>query len=281
MSLTNLIFSPGTSMWNGLVQGIPTDATILWVNTTVVFEDGRDATINDGLYLHHWGLYDMDKTGKLIHDCWGLTPARPQLIVGGAEDKGDNYFTSPDGMFNSGFYVGPDDRLMVTAEAVNYSNEPKDIYSLIEIEYVPGRIPGAMDIGIQSFSVTGCGIMVGFMPEQNETHQVFKGEPVTLINDGWIVSSSKTCRTATGRQKTNVQTEGHVHDGGVNVVTKLNGDVICDSRAIYGDSPTIINGEAQGWKTIQEMTKCEEPVRVRKGDTINLESIYDFRKFPS
>jgi hypothetical protein len=65
-------------------------------------------------------------------------------------------------------------------------------------------------------------------------------------------------------------------DGGTNLVAKLNGKVICDSKAIYGG--ISMNAGDQG--TISRMGYCFGPTKVIKGDIINLEANYDLDLHP-
>jgi hypothetical protein len=46
------------------------------------------------------------------------------------------------------------------------------------------------------------------------------------------------------------------------------------------DSAATNGGEAK-WETINEMTKCTKPIRVKKGDNVTLEANYDFVKRPA
>ena len=66
-------------------------------------------------------------------------------------------------------------------------------------------------------------------------------------------------------------TGGHVHDGGVNVLLLINGNVICDSKALYGS-----NG-----KGIDSMSVCETPMSVKKNDIISLTANYDLEAHPA
>src|ERR1700691_1785533 len=72
--------------------------------------------------------------------------------------------------------------------------------------------------------------------------------------------------------------EGHLHDGGVNVVLKLDGKVVCDSKAIYGidfsqEGKTAPNGKP--WQGITEMQQCTSPVEVKKGQILQMTAYYD------
>jgi len=74
---------------------------------------------------------------------------------------------------------------------------------------------------------------------------------------------------------------GHVHDGGSNIVLKLNDRVICDSHAVYGGGGSEALGlDGKKWQTIREMTECNTPVEVKKGDVVVTEAIYDTELHP-
>jgi hypothetical protein len=67
----------------------------------------------------------------------------------------------------------------------------------------------------------------------------------------------------------------HLHDGGINVSLKRNGQPICDSRVIYGGAQgtTTIGGEI--WETIQSYSECKKPIDVKVGDQLVVEATYD------
>jgi hypothetical protein len=75
---------------------------------------------------------------------------------------------------------------------------------------------------------------------------------------------------------------GHLHDGGTNLVVRINGKEMCDSQAIYGGSAATAKMEdGRVWETINHMTRCINPILVKKGDNMTIEANYDFAKHPS
>jgi hypothetical protein len=181
----------GTTLWNTFLNGFPKDATYLWANTSIVYEDGSDATIENGVYLHHYGVFDIDKTGKQLTVCTGLTPTRPSLFTGDSEDKGDSLYTTPDGTFNSGYYIGRDDKMLSVAQVVNYANKTQKVFAKIEVEYIPGKIKDALEVGIQSMSVTGCGLNLFIMPDKDAKEMHMASQKFPILNDGYIIGASK------------------------------------------------------------------------------------------
>jgi hypothetical protein len=182
----------GTKMWTDILEDIPKDATYLWSNSTLVYADGSDATIRTGVYTHHYGIFDFDKTTKRVSSCTGiLTPTRPSLFTGGVEDKGDAWYTSPDGKFQSGFYVGARDKMVSTGMVVNYSDKTQEVYARLEIEYVEGRVKDSLEVGIQSMSVTGCGLdNIAITPKKDEKTSNLKSRVYPVTEDGYIIGAT-------------------------------------------------------------------------------------------
>jgi hypothetical protein len=75
---------------------------------------------------------------------------------------------------------------------------------------------------------------------------------------------------------------GHLHDGGVKMVVKVNGKDVCTSRLVYGGpghEQVQANGEV--WKSINNTIGCLDPIRVNKGDKFNMEAFFDYEEHPS
>lgn len=73
-----------------------------------------------------------------------------------------------------------------------------------------------------------------------------------------------------------------MHDGGTNIEFWVNDKLICDSKAIYGGQAgtrTGANGEV--WETMSGVVECTEPIQVKKGDRVYLQSNYDLVKHPA
>jgi hypothetical protein len=65
-------------------------------------------------------------------------------------------------------------------------------------------------------------------------------------------------------------------------VVKINGKEICTSTAEYG-GPGASRKSSDGtiWNTIREMTYCPSPLKVKKGDKLELEARYDLELHPA
>jgi hypothetical protein len=78
-----------------------------------------------------------------------------------------------------------------------------------------------------------------------------------------------------------VYTLGHMHDGGVNVLLKVNDVERCNSRALYGGEGHTTTVKGKTWETIRETAPCTGTIRVQKGDRICMQANYDVELHPS
>jgi hypothetical protein len=124
---------------------------------------------------------------------WGI--ALPMaLFLGGSEDKGDVVYSTPDGMFDSGFYVGKKDIIRFGGDVVNYNNEERTVFSVTEFDYIEGRPDGFLETSSQTVAVGMCnnwtdlqGLFSGGKIKKFAIH----GKPLTMLTDGYLVSQSE------------------------------------------------------------------------------------------
>ena len=92
--------------------------------------------------------------GKLMSGLnWMYGSRKPDVYAFGAVDEFRQYFTTPDGKLDSGFYRGKDDFIFTQAELINIRPEPIKVYLQFDVEFVPGK---ARRIASTSFaSATG------------------------------------------------------------------------------------------------------------------------------
>ena len=55
-------------------------------------------------------------------------------------DEYTQWFTSPDGKFDSCVYVTLKDRFFMQGEVINYNPKPQDVYIQMDMEYVDGKV---------------------------------------------------------------------------------------------------------------------------------------------
>lgn len=94
------------------------------------------ATIDNNVYNHHVQLFDVGKSADQTVKCGKMEASDvksgfkiPGAYIGGnASDGAPSLFTTPDGTFNSGYYLGEKSKTIMSAELVNYGREAKDVY---------------------------------------------------------------------------------------------------------------------------------------------------------
>jgi hypothetical protein len=65
-------------------------------------------------------------------------------------------------------------------------------------------------------------------------------------------------------------------DGGESVRLLRNGKLLCESKAIYASSDPSDPHRS----TLTGMTPCYGPMELKKGDTLQMEALYDLNKHP-
>ena len=70
-----------------------------------------------------------------------------------------------------------------------------------------------------------------------------------------------------------------MHDGGTSVKMVVSGREVCLSKAIYGGTSTLIV-DGKEWQTITKMTECTGPVKIKKGEKIQVTATYDTKNHP-
>jgi len=99
---------------------------------------------------------------------------------------GQIFFTSEDGKYNSGFFVGATDKIMNQVDLVNYNADTKNVYVNYEIEYVDGHV--GSDASAVLMSVVGCQDTSGVKNEHAEHGMSMPG--IKLNKTGIAITES-------------------------------------------------------------------------------------------
>jgi Stress up-regulated Nod 19 len=245
------------------ISGFCTDCNVLYTKAGLVFENGTEATVDHGVYEHHIVMVDLAKRTFPFYLCngqsgfLGMFPAVGFMVSG--NDPAANMFTTPDGSFNSAYHIGQYQMLAMQAELVNYRKEAQKVYITVDYEYTKGKANNPADSVISLFSVTGCGFPDYHRDASKKIYNM-SSEVLIAPADGFIINA-----------------KGHLHDGGDHIILTQNGKTICDSHAIYG--PQKEEGGIK-WSVIEQMEQCTKPVKVTKGDKLQMTSFYDTEKHP-
>jgi hypothetical protein len=114
------------------------------------------------------------------------------LFVGGSEDRYGGYFTTPDGSFNSGYYIGQKDKLVLNGDLVNNSDETKTVYTLNEIEYIPGKVNGMSEASMYVMVPGQCDGQFGVIFPSTQKAFTVKGRALNVTKDVTILAFSKS-----------------------------------------------------------------------------------------
>jgi hypothetical protein len=188
---------PAGTAWNYIVDtDYPRDITVLRANSTVLFEDGTKAEVAHGIYNHHQMFVNTNKGTPSFASCEGsrsMGTMPTSLFMGGSEDKGDVYYSTPDGMFSSGYYIGKNDTIIFGGDVVNYNTEEKTIYSVTEFDYIKGKPEGFLETSAQTLQVGMCNGMADLMNLYSPKQKKFAvlGKPMNITMDGYIVAQRK------------------------------------------------------------------------------------------
>lgn len=187
---------------NTIQAGLCKECTVLAAKLDAVFENGTRADIKSGVYLHHVVTFNMgqrrmptDFVNQWLDFCPGggfaekmgtnvlgvatnINRGRSSSIFGfGSVDEFKQLYTTPDGKFDSGFYLHPKDEMLMAAELVNYRKEDVPIYIQVDFEWVPGKVGKEAVTGLSS--VTDCADPMAFSGKGTRGRLISKGTPVT------------------------------------------------------------------------------------------------------
>lgn len=151
------------------------------------------------MYLHHVLVMDVQKkVSDFASWCPGnLTtmsekekfhPVKSIFLSGGVEHF-TVWYTSKDGKFPSGYYVGSDKMpFALTAEIVNYKPTPQKVFITLDYEHLDGKVGD--DALSTLLTVTGCDNGpggVGYLSDDAQNNLTSKAFPV--LQDGTIINA--------------------------------------------------------------------------------------------
>jgi len=270
------------------LSGFCTDCTVVHGSAYVAHVDGSRVDVKDGAYLHHLLVLNPTKKIESYYSCGkdGAAPKQQGMqssyFLGSGVDESEYFFTTPDGKYNSGYYVGKSDTFMMQSEIVNYSPEPQKWYIAADYEFVPGKPQGLEDVSVTDFNVVSCSgfLEAGYHPPNGAKKYAKTSRNFIMTRDGTILHAM-----------------GHLHgelvgipsrelilmnvDGGTNIQLYVNDKQVCDSKASYGGKQgTLVTETGAKWETISSMTSCRDPVPIKKNDVVTIKSIYDLELHP-
>jgi len=265
----------GQAFLEVISDGLCSKCTVLAGGTRLVFEDGTAAGPASGVYIHHIISIDLSKPMNLpLSKCGegqGKGNSRASLgsefLAQGGEGGGTvtnatasigGYgipFASSNSSYKSGFMLGTADKILNQVDLVNYNTDKKTVFINYEIEYLDGHV--GSDSAAVLMSVTGCAAKKGGIHLDKSGVAETESPKFPVTKNGMIVAAM-----------------GHMHDGGTAMILKINGKVMCESKAVYGKG-----GDIAGEKILY-MSFCGQNFPLKKGDVVTMTSVYDLKTHP-
>jgi hypothetical protein len=249
------------------------DCTLLFTRGDLQFANGTQANVANGVYIHHIVLFnnaphhgllgcDFEKFPKMPGPDGDFAP--PDPFVGFGNERSTASWTNHDATFKSGYYLDPSYSYTFYTELMNMDQADKEVYPVLDYEYLPGKQPDFMDTRALLLNTNVC-TPEGAKPVNDKAFSV-TSEPYLSQFDGSIVDIV-----------------GHMHDGGSSIEVALNGKHICTASAVYGATPQSIERSTRkygltGAKHITYVEDCTDVIPVKKNDSIVVTSHYDFSK---
>jgi hypothetical protein len=132
-------FMPLPDLAGGQVVHKPCDECYLGAfQGGLEYEDGREANVNNGMYLHHFVVINRNKPDWLC----GLRTGgmfRPQWIYNSGNERPPVRLNSK---YKFGMKIDKSDTFGATTEIMNMSNQTKTVYATVIYEVIPIDTPG-------------------------------------------------------------------------------------------------------------------------------------------
>jgi hypothetical protein len=149
--------------------------------------------VESGVYNHHVVFADAHKTPLPFVACPGAKAggSMPISIFSAAgEDGGQSRYTTDDPAFSSGYYVPKGDRIFLTTELVNYTNNTKTVYAVLDMEYLQGKTK--YEVSTEAISVTQCdGTGTGIKAQPGVMKFGATSKNMTIQMDGLLFGARK------------------------------------------------------------------------------------------
>jgi hypothetical protein len=181
----------GTVFMNQAV-GFPGDITVLHGTVRLKYQDGTPAGTKTGIYNHHVVFADINKRSLALVACSGKSakPTVPiSVMLATGEDNSIYEYAIEKAGFNGGYYIGKDHGMWFTSEIVNYSNENKTVYAVVEFDYVDGK--GKTDVSPETLGVSQCDGGIGLRPPKGQKKFEFESKAMRLQHDGALFGVRK------------------------------------------------------------------------------------------
>jgi hypothetical protein len=240
------------------VQKPCTNCYITGMQANLTYPDGTTGGYSTGSQLHHMVLFNR-QAGKTDATCdvgfpFPLGALFGQRFFASGDER--TFVRFPAGY---GYFVGADSNWTLIWDLAGMSRTPKTVYYDVTYNWVPAPA-NLSNVEPIWFDVAQCGFSTFTAMPGPSTHSW-----------SWTVN----------RPGDIVALGGHGHDGtiDIDIVNDSTGQLICKSRAGYGESPLYTDPE-HGAEHISSMSTClGTPVaRITNGQRVTMNAHYNMAK---
>ena len=265
------------------------------------YANGSVADNSNGAWLHHIVMLATG-SGRKDNICGTWILPGERFFSSGNEQTPTTFGDAVGVKVKSVFPLTSGDTFSSQLELMNLDRVEKTVYLTIDWEYIAGPRPADFKIAKAMWlDVTGCGISSAFAPA-GRTSFTLTMTPWTATFSGEMLGVGTLSLNAFVTHFTLITAilGGHLHDGGTHVNVYRNGQVICNSKAVYGKDggdhahggkkTLFVNGTSferrnqpgisnDGKNHIVKMGTCALMGPIKRGDRINIDANYDYKQY--
>lgn len=242
------------------------DCLVTFMQAGLEYPNGTYANTNTGIMLHHIVMYE---SGRRDTTC----PRLPSRMFASGNERTPIDLTI-NGTSKTGYYLASNASMGLLTELMNEEDNTRDVTVTVNFEYIPGMPSGFTQLYSWWLDVAG---------SCSDSDEPVPAPP----NDVVFNYSSPTNYTATYGGSI-VGAGGHLHDGGVLLTVRENGNVVCNFTPTYGASPGYIDGVPMNMTSnypmdmdhLSNMSVCTDPGKFKTGDVFAIEAYYNSSAHP-
>ncbi|KAK4211008.1 hypothetical protein QBC37DRAFT_447197 [Rhypophila decipiens] len=199
-----------------------TGCFITGMDTDLQWEDGTTANANKGIWLHHTGLMNLNRTDA---GC----PEWPERIGVNGNERSSFDFTTK-GTRKAGYYLQKGDQILKAIDVMNMSDLPRSVYLVMEWEYIEGTPSGFDVVWPVWLDARGNCFETPLSKTGVTEAPVFNS---TMLEPGYTVPFDSDLLLLVP----------HIHDGNVAQDIFMDGKLICTSVPAYGETEAFVTHE--------------------------------------